>query len=131
MSKLPLHFINVGLPPNHPSIPAHLHAQVAAGCDALQASYDRCNAHLSLFYTTPDTVDEFVAYMKQHGSQLDGVVIGFGVRGNPELTPFFEQLVDAVRVYAPKARLIFNSSPTNSLQGIQRYFPQIQEQRKE
>ena len=63
--------------------------------------------------------------MKQHGSQLDGVMIGFRVRGNAELTLFFEQLVDTVRVYAPGAKLLFNSKPTDSLQSIQRHFPQV------
>ena len=56
--KLPFHIIGVGLPADHPSIPAHLHAPVAAACRELESTGSRCNAHLSLVYTAPDTVEQ-------------------------------------------------------------------------
>ena len=128
MSKLPLHFIGVGLPPDHPAIPFHIQPQIAAGCRELEATFSRCNAHLSLLYIAPGTMDDFIAYLKQHGSELDGVVIGFGVRGMVPLTVFFEQVVDAVRVHAPKAKLLFNTSPGDTMEAIQRHFPEVREQ---
>lgn len=44
-------------------------------------------------------------------NKWDVVVIGFGIRGNPKLTVFFEGLVDAVREWAPQARSGFNDGP--------------------
>jgi hypothetical protein len=58
------------------------------------------------------------------GKKWDGIVIGFGVRGNPEMTVLFEEIVDAVRKHAPQAKLMFNSSPETSLDAIKRHFQQ-------
>ncbi|KAK9864255.1 hypothetical protein WJX84_009721 [Apatococcus fuscideae] len=52
-----------------------------------------------------------------------GVVVGFGVRGHPEHTYLFEQLVKAVRAGAPKAVLMFNTSPDTTLEALKRWLP--------
>ena len=55
----------------------------------------------------------------------DGVVIGFGVRSPVEFTEFFEAVVNAARENAPQAKLMFNTKPTDTLEAIRRFFPQI------
>ena len=87
------------------------------GCQTARAQYDRCNAAILLHFTTPEAMPDFASYLAQRGTGLAGVVIGFGVRGNPELTVYFEQLVDAVR----------EGAPTNTLDAIQRHFPGVKE----
>lgn len=55
--------------------------------------------------------------------KIDGVVIGFGIRGNADDTIWFEALVDCVRECAPAAKLMFNSAPENAIDAIKRWFP--------
>lgn len=53
----------------------------------------------------------------------DGVMIGFGVRGNPDLTVWFEEIVNIVREHAPHAKFMFNADPQSSLEAAKRWFP--------
>ena len=53
----------------------------------------------------------------------DGVMIGFGVRGAPELTGFFNYALNAVKYTLLTARLLFNSSPPPALNAVRRNFP--------
>ena len=55
-------------------------------------------------------------------SHPDGVVIGFGVRANANLTPFFEQLVNTVHEHAPQAKLLFNTRPSDTMDAVKRNF---------
>jgi hypothetical protein len=123
-SKLNLRFCNIGLPLDHSSIPEDVREKVRKGMDATLALYARVNCSMDCLFVTPEEMHKVVAYLQSH-PQLSGVVLGFGVRGNPDLTVFFEETVQAVREHAPQARLIFNTRPDDSLQAIQRSFPQV------
>ena len=65
---------------------------------------------------TPDDApseDALIAQMRERS--YDGVMIGFEVRGAPELTLFFEKTLNAVKDTVPTARSLFNSSPPSML----------------
>ena len=123
-SKLSLSFVNIGIPVDHPSIPEPIRPKVRQGMDAIMAEYKRANCVMDCLFVSPEEMDRVVSYLHSH-PQLSGVVLGFGVRGNAELTVFFEEIVQAVREHAPQARLIFNTRPDDSVQAIQRSFPQV------
>jgi hypothetical protein len=49
------------------------------------------------------------------------VVIGAGVRANPKYFLLFEKLVNVVHELAPKARIGFNTKPTDTLEAVRRW----------
>ncbi|MCJ1325031.1 hypothetical protein MMC10_001693 [Thelotrema lepadinum] len=52
----------------------------------------------------------------------DGVIIGFGIRGVPECTEFFEKLVNAAREIVPGAPFGFNTRPDDLYECLLRNF---------
>lgn len=61
--------------------------------------------------------------LKERQPHWDGIVLGFGVRGNPEMTVWFEEIVNAVREKSPKTKFLFNTSPDSTLEAAKRNFP--------
>ena len=53
----------------------------------------------------------------------DYVMIGAGVRLDPELTHLFEVLVHTTRELAPSATLVFNTGPETSAEAVGRWHP--------
>jgi hypothetical protein len=49
------------------------------------------------------------------------VIIGAGVRANPKYFLLFEKLLNVVHELAPKARIGFNTKPTDTLDAVQRW----------
>lgn len=49
------------------------------------------------------------------------VVLGAGIRVPPPHLLIFEKVVNVVHANAPQARLVFNTSPTDSLDAIRRW----------
>ncbi|KAL3135873.1 hypothetical protein ABBQ32_007429 [Trebouxia sp. C0010 RCD-2024] len=56
-------------------------------------------------------------------SKVDGVVIGNGYRSVSKFTVEFEQLVNIVRECAPSAKLLFNTTPADTIDAVRRWFP--------
>ena len=57
------------------------------------------------------------------GSQeWDGFIVGFGIRGVPECTEFFERLVNAAREILPGTPLGFNTRPDDIYECVMRNF---------
>lgn len=116
----------IGLPSNHESIkrfnpnldPDTLRAkldQTEANCRA--AGYDYVN-----FLPEPE---EAIARLSKELEleHWDGVIFGWGIRGNPEMTVLFEELVDCVRTMSPGTKIMFNTSPDSTLDAAKRSFP--------
>jgi hypothetical protein len=55
------------------------------------------------------------------GREWDVVVIGGGIRKPEPLLPLFEQVVNLVRRYAPKAGIAFNTSGGDSVEAARRW----------
>ncbi|KAI9667948.1 MAG: hypothetical protein M1821_000768 [Bathelium mastoideum] len=55
--------------------------------------------------------------------EWDTVMLGAGVRLNPSMTEFWEEMVNAVHLGAPGKPLCFNSSPADILEAVQRICP--------
>ena len=94
------------------------------GLEAVAAAIRGAGCAYGFFPIGPDDVlarDALVAQLRE--KKYDGVIIGFGVRGTPELTGFFEEAVNAIKEALPTARLLFNSSPPSTLDAVKRNFP--------
>lgn len=61
------------------------------------------------------------------GKTWDGVLLGFGIRSDLELTPAFEELVNYTRETLPSARLMFSGMPNDQLPCVLRHFSQIKQ----
>ncbi|KAI0087086.1 hypothetical protein BDY19DRAFT_893607 [Irpex rosettiformis] len=53
----------------------------------------------------------------------DVIIIGFGVRGTPDFTVFFEWLVNEIKEKAPQTKIGFNHSPESTLDAAKRLAP--------
>ena len=54
-------------------------------------------------------------------TQYDAIVIGAGVRTDPDRFALFERLVNVVHAGAPKAKMCFNSNPADTAEAIRRW----------
>jgi hypothetical protein len=80
----------------------------AAKAAALEAGYD-CEM---IVFPVEDFPTELEKFKQQLRSKMwDAVVIGFGLRGNPDHTSLFEQLVNAASDALPGIRFGFSSKP--------------------
>jgi hypothetical protein len=75
----------------------------------------------ALYIGPEDGVAPLVHELKSR--HWDGVAIGFGVRGKQELTVWFESLVNTVVELSPQTKLLFNSSPSSTLDSARRNLP--------
>ena len=53
--------------------------------------------------------------------ECDCVLIGAGVREDPELFLLFEKLVNAAHQYAPDAKICFNTRPIDTAEAVRRW----------
>lgn len=117
--------MGIGLPWDHPIVKAHLN--VALVRDALQkmeeAMVDAGYDYTQHLMAPEDGIGSLVTELNR--KSYDGVVIGFGVRGSPELTVFFEEMVNTIQEHAPKAKFLFNTntSPLTAVDAARRWFP--------
>ncbi len=64
---------------------------------------------------------EDVVRSKLLETNFDCVLVGAGVRTDDEEFLLFEKLINVVHEYAPKARICFNTGPTDSVAAVQRW----------
>jgi len=121
-SHLPSHNPVPSLPHDHPLVPAHIQDQIHIGLKKSEQLITQAGYELQWSYVTPEKgMDQFVEYLTTR--KPAGVVFGYGVRGVKELSPLFEDLVNAVVEKAPGAKLMFNTSPEDSVEHIKRWVP--------
>ena len=119
MSRNPL-IVLIGLPRNAPNVPQFVKAQLTA----LEEQMRQQGVNFELVGATPDEcVDKLKQVLSGHSNRVDGVVIGNGFRSSGELTVQFEQLVNLVRERAPSAKLLFNTTPADTIDAVRRWFP--------
>jgi epsilon-lactone hydrolase len=67
-----------------------------------------------------ETAENAVA-SRLRAQRYDCVIIGAGIRANPKYFLLFERLLNVVHELAPKARIGFNTSPTDTVAAVQRW----------
>jgi hypothetical protein len=58
---------------------------------------------------------------KVRAKRWDCVLIGAGVRSHPKYLPLFEKVLNVVHEHAAGARICFSTSPSDSVEAIQRW----------
>ncbi|WP_375550911.1 MULTISPECIES: hypothetical protein [Rhodophyticola] len=91
---------------------------------ALRADEKKLNdlgytASIGFLYSGDTATDQLVQALKE--TAFDVVMIGAGVRKDDDHFLIFEKLVNVVHEHAPKARIAFNTGPTDSEAAIQRW----------
>jgi hypothetical protein len=64
---------------------------------------------------------EAVVAARLRAKEYSCVIIGAGVRANPKYFLLFEKLLNVVHELAPKARIGFNTKPTDTVEAVQRW----------
>ncbi|EWC44352.1 hypothetical protein DRE_01178 [Drechslerella stenobrocha 248] len=60
----------------------------------------------------------------------DAVIIGWGVRGNKDLTHWMEDMVNCIREKAPNTKILFNWDPESTIDTVRRNIPILEESDK-
>ncbi|KAF3917098.1 hypothetical protein ABW20_dc0104047 [Dactylellina cionopaga] len=53
----------------------------------------------------------------------DAVIIGWGVRGNPKLSYWLEDMVNCIRIKSPETKILFNWDPESTMDTATRNIP--------
>ena len=64
---------------------------------------------------------ETVVASRLRAKEYGCVIIGAGVRANPRYFLLFEKLLNVVHELAPKARIGFNTKPTDTVEAVRRW----------
>ena len=91
---------------------------------ALRADEEKLNdqgyeASIGFIFSGEAATDQLVNTLK--ATAFDVVLIGAGVRKDDDHFLLFEKLVNVVHEHAPKARIAFNTGPTDSDAAIRRW----------
>jgi hypothetical protein len=94
-----------------------IHAGTAAEFDRLRGlGYEPEGCFVDLGETA-----ETVVASRLRAKEYGCVIIGAGIRANPQYFPLFEKLLNVVHERAPKARIGFNTKPTDTVEAVQRW----------
>ena len=94
--------------------------QVAASVQqASTAGFEVAN-----FAINPADPDDSIKRLEDElrSRRWDGVLFGYGVRGNKDYNVLFEKAVNTVKGVAPAARLLFGTSPADLMATLERNF---------
>ena len=91
-------------------------AGMKASEDEMAALGYRMDMCLTDFGETAESVVKECLEKKQY----DCILIGAGVRANPNNLLLFEKLINVVHAHAPQAKLCFNTMPSDTAAAIQR-----------
>ena len=119
--------LTIGLPLDHPSMSSM--PGVKINLEDLRKKIEKSEADikadgydLKMLSTSPEeSRDVLVSALKERS--WDGVMVGGGVRFNPIQTVWFEEIINTIRIHAPNAKFIFNSSPDSLHAAMKRAFP--------
>jgi len=64
---------------------------------------------------------EAVAATALRSKRFDCVMIGAGLRRPPERLHLFEKIINLVHVFAPEARICFNTTPADTVEAVRRW----------
>jgi hypothetical protein len=119
---IPVSILHVGLHLDHPSIPAEDRPKLTKRLSDLRQRMRDAGYDYNISHASPESgLEDFRNQLRTQ--PCDGVLIGGGVVGNPLLSYFVEQIIDAVHEIAPKAKIMFYSHSVDVRETIERWFP--------
>jgi hypothetical protein len=124
LAILPVSILHIGLPLDHPSIPAEERPKIAKRLSDLQERMTRAGYQYEITHASPETgLDGFKNHLRTQ--PCDGVLIGGAVAGDPALSYFMEQIIDATHEVAPKAKIMFYNHSVDVRVIVERWFGSV------
>lgn len=118
---LAVSIFHIGLPLDHPSIPAEERPKITKRLNDLKERMTRAGYKYEIIHASPETVlDGFKHQLRTQ--PCDGVLIGGGVVGAPAMSCFMEQIVDATHEVVPKAKIMFYNHSDDVSTIVERWF---------
>jgi hypothetical protein len=118
---LAVSIFHIGLPLDHRTIPVEDRPKVRKRLSDLQERMTRAGYEYEITYASPETgLDGFKHQLRTQ--PCDGVLIGGGVVGNPAMSHFMEQIVDATHEVVPKAKIMFYNHSDDVRTIVERWF---------
>jgi len=118
---LAVSIIHIGLPLDHPSIPVEERPKIAKRLSDLRERMIRAGYQYEITHASPEAgLDSFKQQLRTQPP--DGVLIGGAVVGDPALSYFMEQIIDATHELAPKAKIMFYNHSIDVRVIVERWF---------
>ena len=112
---------HIGLPLDHPSIPVEDRPNLTKRLSDLRERMRGAGYEYEILHASPETgLDDFKHQLKSH--PCDGVLIGGAVAGDPEMSYFMEQIIDATHEVAPQAKIMFYNHAVDVRAILERWF---------
>jgi tRNA-dihydrouridine synthase len=112
---------HIGLHLDHPTIPPEERPKIAKRLSELKEMMRSAGYNYEIVYASPESgLEDFRHQLKTQ--PCDGVLIGGGVVGNPDLSYFLEQIIDATHEAAPKAKILFHNHSVDVRTTVERWF---------
>lgn len=119
---MPISILHVGLPLDHPAIPVEERAKIRKRLADLTERMRSAGYDYEVVSIDPEGgMEGFKELLRARG--CDGVLIGGGVVGDPAMSYFMEQIVNAAHEAAPGAKIMFYSHSTDVRETVARWFP--------
>ena len=96
-------------------------AKVMAGLKADETRLRNLGYEVELCLHDLGETAEAVVRDRLRQKQFDCIVIGAGVRTIPKYFILFEKLINVVHEHAPRAKLCFNTKPSDTAEAVQRW----------
>jgi DNA-binding LacI/PurR family transcriptional regulator len=96
-------------------------SKVMAGLQSSEDELTRLGYDVQMCLTDFGETAEVVLRNQLKQKQFDCVLIGAGVRANPNNFLLFEKLVNVVHEHAPRAKICFNTVPSDTAAAVQRW----------
>lgn len=112
---------HIGLRLDHPSIPVEERPKITKRLTDLQERMTHAGYKYEIVQASPETgLDSFQHQLRTQ--PCDGVLIGGGVVGNPAMSYFMEQIIDATHEIVPQAKIMFYNHSDDVLTIVERWF---------
>jgi hypothetical protein len=112
---------HIGLPLDHPSIPAEERPKITKRLSDLQERMRAAGYNYEIIHASPETGLE--GFKHQLRTQpCDGVLIGGGVASDPAMTFFMEQIIDATHEVVSEAKIMFFNHSVDVRTTVEHWF---------
>jgi len=106
---------------DYTSIPDLDAAKVMAGLKADETRLLNLGYEVELCLHDLGETAETVVRDRLRQKQFDCIVIGAGLRTIPKYFILFEKLINVVHEHAPRAKMCFNTKPSDTAEAVQRW----------
>ncbi|MEZ5564020.1 MAG: hypothetical protein R3F24_00245 [Gammaproteobacteria bacterium] len=95
--------------------------KVLAGLKSSEDELTRLGYSVQMCLTDFGETAEAVVQSQLEQKPFDCILVGAGVRKNPDNFILFEKLINVVHVHAPHARICFNTMPNDTAEAVKRW----------